>query len=62
MNRAFLIILIPVLLVAIGYVVVFRAMGVSSGYWSLILVAAVVGGAMWCLGRRTARKADSGAR
>ncbi|MHB8500526.1 MAG: hypothetical protein ACYDCG_07625 [Candidatus Acidiferrales bacterium] len=61
MNRAFLIILIPMLLVAIGYVVVFRAMGVSSGYWSLILVAAVVGGAMWWLGRRSARKADSGA-
>ena len=62
MNRAFLIILVPVGLVAIGYVVVFRAMGVSPGYWRLALVGAVVTGAMWWLGRKTARKAKAGAR
>lgn len=59
MNRAFLIILIPAVLVAIGYVVVFRAMGISPAYWPLILPLALLGGAMWWLGRRTARKAGS---
>ncbi|MFI5095449.1 MAG: hypothetical protein WCE50_00750 [Candidatus Acidiferrum sp.] len=62
MNRAFLIILIPALLVAIGYIVVFRAVGVSPVYWPLILPLALLGGAMWWLGRRTARKARSSAR
>jgi len=61
MNRAFAIILVPVGLVGIGYVVVFRAMGVSPGYWRLILIAAILGGAMWWLGRRTVPKAGSGA-
>jgi ABC-type glycerol-3-phosphate transport system permease component len=62
MNRAFAIILIPALLVAIGYVVVFRSMGVSPGYWRLILPAAALGVAMLWLWRRTSRKAGSGAR
>ena len=62
MNRAFAIILTPVALVAIGYVVMFRAMGVSPGYWKLILVAAILGGAMWWLGRGTAGKAGSATR
>ncbi|MGC1620560.1 MAG: hypothetical protein WA765_18870 [Candidatus Acidiferrum sp.] len=52
MNRAFAIILTPVVLVAIGYVVVFRAMGVSPGYWRLILVAVILGGAMWRLAKK----------
>ncbi|MGB2671297.1 MAG: hypothetical protein WA621_07300 [Candidatus Acidiferrum sp.] len=60
MNRAYAIILTPVVLVAIGYVVVFRAMGVSPGYSRLILVAVILGGAMWWLGRRALRKARSG--
>jgi ABC-type glycerol-3-phosphate transport system permease component len=58
MNRAFAIILIPAVLVAIGYVVVFRSMGVSPAYWRLMLPAAALGGALWWLGRRAARKAD----
>ncbi|MGB8472824.1 MAG: hypothetical protein WCE61_01920 [Candidatus Acidiferrum sp.] len=62
MNRALYIILIPVLLVAIGYVVVFRAMGVSPAYWKLILLAMIMGSAMWWLGRRTGRKVSSSAR
>jgi ABC-type glycerol-3-phosphate transport system permease component len=62
MNRAFFIILVPALLVAIGYVVVFRSMGVSPAYWRLILPLALLGGALWWLGQRAARKAGSGAR
>ena len=60
MNRAFAIILIPALLVAVGYVVVFHSMGISPAYWRLILPLALLGGAMWWLGRRTARKTGSG--
>jgi ABC-type glycerol-3-phosphate transport system permease component len=52
MNRAFAIILVPAFLVAIGYVVVFRSMGVSPGYWRLILPAGILGGVMWWLARR----------
>jgi ABC-type spermidine/putrescine transport system permease subunit II len=61
MNRAFAIILVPVGLVGIGYVVVFRAMGVPLGYWRLILTAVILGGVVWWLGRRRVRKAGSGA-
>jgi len=61
MNRAFAVILIPALLVAIGYLVVFRSMGVSPAYWRLMLPAAVLAAALWWLGRRKARKTDSGA-
>jgi len=56
MNRAFFIILAPVVLVAIGYLVVFHAMGVSPGYWRLILAAAILGGAMWWLGKKREAK------
>jgi ABC-type glycerol-3-phosphate transport system permease component len=62
MNRGFYIILVPAALVAIGYVVVFRYIGVSPSYWRLILPVILFAGAMWWLGRRTARKAGSGSR
>lgn len=62
MNRAFLIIFVPVVLVAIGYVFVFRAMGVSAGYWRLALMGVIAAGTIWWLGRRTGNKASSGAR
>jgi hypothetical protein len=56
MNRAFAIILIPALLVAIGYVFVFHSMGVSPPYWKLILPVALLGGALWWLARRREKK------
>ena len=52
MNRAYWIILTPVVLVAIGYVVVFRAMRVSSAYWILVFPAAILGGAVWWLAKK----------
>ncbi|HJX94470.1 MAG TPA: hypothetical protein VJ324_02545 [Candidatus Acidoferrum sp.] len=61
MNRGFYIILIPAALVAIGYVVVFRYIGVSPAYWRLILPVLLFAGAMWWLSRRTGRKTGSGA-
>jgi hypothetical protein len=62
MNRAFCIILIPALLVAIGYVVVFRYMGISPAYGRLILPGVLLAGALLWLGRRTGRKTGSGGR
>ena len=59
MNRAYYIIVIPALLVSIGYVVVFHTMGLSPTYWILIIPAAILGSAVWWLRRRTARKAGS---
>jgi uncharacterized membrane protein len=56
MNRAFLIILIPVLLVATGYVAIFRFMGIAPGYPRLIVVMALFLGAMYWLSRRNAGK------
>jgi len=61
MNRGFYIILVPAALVAIGYLVVFRYIGVSPAYWRLILPVVLLAGALWWLGRRTARKTGSGA-
>jgi ABC-type spermidine/putrescine transport system permease subunit II len=59
MNRAFYIILVPVLLVVLGYVVVFRYMGIAPGYWRLIVAVAAFFGALWWLGRKTGRKTGS---
>ena len=60
MNRAFLIILIPALLVAAGYIIVLRAMGFAPGYPRLVLALLLLLAAVYWLSRRMARKADSG--
>jgi hypothetical protein len=62
MNRSFLIIMIPVMLVAVGYIVVLRYMGFAPGYPRLIVAVAAFFGAIWWLGRRTARKSESSER
>ena len=56
MNRSFFIVMIPVLLVALGYVMVLRHMGFPPGYPRLIVAVTLFFGAIWWLGRRTARK------
>ena len=58
MNRAFCIVLIPALLVAVGYVCVFHFMGFSPGYPRLIVAVALFSGALWWLGRKASRPAD----
>jgi Flp pilus assembly protein TadB len=61
MNRAFYIILIPALLVAVGYLVVFRFIGVSPAYWRLMLPIIFFAGLMaWLRWYRTTRKTGSG--
>jgi len=57
MKRAYLIVLTPALLVAAGYVVLLRRMGLAPGYPRLAAaVLLVLGSTLW-LGRRGAAKA-----
>jgi ABC-type glycerol-3-phosphate transport system permease component len=61
MNRAFLIIFIPAILVVIGYILVLRAMGLAIGYPRLILALAIVLVAVyWLLRKRVGRGAKGG--
>jgi threonine/homoserine/homoserine lactone efflux protein len=60
MNRAFLIIMIPVLLVAVGYIVVLRYMGIAPGYPRLVGAMVLFFGAIYWLSRRSAGKANPG--
>ena len=59
MNRSFLIIMIPALLVALGYIIVLRYMGFAPGYPRLVIAIILFFGAIYWLSRRTARKANS---
>jgi len=60
MNRAFFIIMIPALLVAVGYVVVLRTMGFAPGYSRLIIAMTLFFGTMYWLSRQWGRKVKSG--
>jgi ABC-type glycerol-3-phosphate transport system permease component len=62
MNRAFFIILIPPLLVLVGYAVVFRFMGVSPEYWRVLVPVVLLAGAFWWLSRKTASKRSAAAK
>lgn len=59
MNRSILIILIPALLVAAGYVIVLRMMGFSPGYPRLIVAMILFFGGIYWLSRRSRKKAGS---
>jgi len=57
-NRALWIIAVPAVLVAVGYLVVLREIGVAPGYWRLLAAAAAIACAIWWLGRRNKKKAE----
>jgi membrane protein DedA with SNARE-associated domain len=59
MNRAFLIVMIPALLVAAGYIVVLRYMGIAPGYTRLIVAMVLFFGVIYWLSRRSGRKVNS---
>ncbi len=61
MNRSFFIVMVPVLLVALGYVLVLRHLGFAPGYPRLFVAMTLFFGAIWWLNRRTARKAKQDA-
>ncbi len=60
MNRALFIIMIPALLVAAGYILVLRIMGIAPGYPRLIFAMIFVFGAIYWFSRRSRRRANSG--
>jgi hypothetical protein len=55
MNRSFFIILVPALLVAAGYIVVLRYMGIAPGYLRLIVTMVFFFGMIYWLSRRSGR-------
>jgi hypothetical protein len=59
MNRGFLIIIIPALLVAAGYIAIFQYLGVAPGYGRLAGAMVLFLGAIWWLGRRNRRRSSS---
>ena len=62
MNRSILIILIPALIVAAGYVIVLRIMGFSPGYPRLIGAMVLFFGGIYWLSKRSGKKAKSSRR
>lgn len=59
MNRSILIILIPALIVAAGYVIVLRMMGLDPGYPRLIIAMILFFGGIYWLSKRLRKKASS---
>ncbi len=60
MNKSLLIIMIPALLVAAGYIVVLRLMGIPPGYPRLIGAMVLFFGGIYWLSRRSGKKSRSG--
>ena len=59
MNRSILIILIPALMVAAGYVIVLRIMGLAPGYPRLIGAVVLFFGEIYWLSKRSGKKLKS---
>lgn len=59
MNRSIYIILVPALLVAAGYIVVLRMMGVAPGYPRLIIAMILFFGGIYWLSKRSGKKTKS---
>lgn len=59
MNRSILIIMVPALLVAVGYIVVLRMKGVSPGYPRLAIAMILFFGGIYWLSKRSGGKANS---
>jgi choline-glycine betaine transporter len=60
MNRALLIIMVPALLVAAGYIVVLRTMGIAPGYPRLIIAMIFFFGTIYWFSRHSKRRTNSG--
>jgi uncharacterized membrane protein len=59
MNRGLLMVMIPAILVAMGYLVVMRLVGVRPGYLRLAVAMAVFFGGIFWLERRYRNKAGA---
>jgi len=59
MNRSIYIILVPALLVAAGYIMVLRMMGLAPGYPRLVIAMILFFGGIYWLSKRSAKKEKS---
>lgn len=59
MNKSIYIILVPALLVAAGYIVVLRMMGIAPGYPRLIIAMILFFGGIYWLSKRPGKKVKS---
>jgi len=59
MNRSLYIILVPALLVAAGYIVVLRLMGIAPGYPRLVIAMILFFGGIYWLSKRSGNRAKS---
>jgi hypothetical protein len=59
MNRSILIILIPALLVAAGYIIVLKMMGFAPGYPRLAVAMILFFGGIYWLSKRSGKKVNS---
>jgi hypothetical protein len=59
MNRSIYIILVPALLVAVGYIIVLRMMGLAPGYPRLLIAMILFFGGIYWLSKRSAKKVKS---
>jgi nicotinamide riboside transporter PnuC len=60
MNRSLLIILIPTLLVATGYIVVLQMMGIAPAYLRLVMATVLSFGGLYAWSRWPAKKVKRG--
>jgi hypothetical protein len=60
MNRSLVIILVPALLVAAGYIVVLRMMGIAPGYFRLSVAVVLFFGGIYWLSRQSGKKVKNG--
>jgi hypothetical protein len=51
--------MVPVLLVALGYIFMFRHIGVAPGYLRLVTAMVAFFGTIWWLGRKTRKTGSS---
>ena len=55
MNRAIYIIMVPVVLVAVGYILIFRSLGLAPGYSRLLVAMALLVSVAWWMVRKSAK-------
>jgi hypothetical protein len=60
MNRSLLIVLVPALLVAAGYIVILRMMGIAPGYPRLVIAMVLFFGGIYWLSRKSKKVDTSG--
>ena len=60
MNRGLLIIVIPAILVALGYLAVFHLVGITPQWGRLAGAVVLFFGGIWWLGRRQREKSGTG--